>query len=118
MICSTCLGDHARGQPHLGPVSAPVLLERLLADKTPTNRNVLIMLRAGVAPQGAGLDARKGMDAVGDEYAEFGRIRSQAIQRTVRRAFILKLSAESKRFTPTKLCHDLLREILKRDSSE
>lgn len=101
--CATCFGEHVPSQPHRAP-EANVLLSRLNESNSVTNRNVLLMLRASVHPDDGRIYPNRGTAAVGDEYAEWGRVRSQAIQRTIRRAHELGLTSDRRRFVPTPLC--------------
>jgi hypothetical protein len=106
-LCPTCLGEHDRDVPHRPPVSASVLLDRLFASTSPTSRNVLLLLRMSLVPE-ARIDAQRAMESVGNEYAEHGRLRSQAIQRTMRRAHCLALSSQPRRFEPTSFGKDCI----------
>lgn len=102
-VCNTCFREHAPGQPHRPP-AADILLRRLSESASVTDRNVLFMLRMSVHPDDGRVYPDRGKNAVGDEYAEFGRVRSQAIQRTIRRAHELGLTSERRSFVPTPLC--------------
>lgn len=107
-LCSTCLGEHDRDVPHRPPVSASVLLDRLLASTSPTNRNVLLLLRMSLVSGDHRIYPQRAAESVGNEYAVEGRLRSQAIQRTVRRAHCLALSSQPRRFEPTSFGKDCI----------
>lgn len=100
--------DPAHEPDHFAESIASVLSN----SRSVTDRNVGLMLRASVHPDDGRIYPKRGTCAVGDEYAEHGRVRSQAIARTKRRAHALKLSDNPREFVPNDLTERVAKILL------